>query len=184
MEKMASGISESTVSEKNSAKSPDTAGKAKKKTDVFVSLQMQKEQQEKRDKLVELLHKDTDKLTESNDFCYYFYQCSTGENLFLHPVSLKLIHQEFENDFSKYPLRIEARIEEIEYDILDLTTSHRGPHKQLKYLSHLCDSTPFGLVEIDTKALTKTNQPGLQDANGQPIKHALIKKKIWQDNSK
>ena len=59
---------------------------------MFVSLKMQKDQQEKRDKLVELLHKDTTKLTESIEFCHYFYQCSTGENLFLHPVSLKLIN--------------------------------------------------------------------------------------------
>lgn len=104
MQKLASGVSESSAaSEKKSSqsgKSPDTAIKSKKRTpDVFVSLAMQKEQQDKRDKLVELLHKDTTKIAESNDFCHYFYQCSTGENLFLHPVSLKLINQEFDQDF-------------------------------------------------------------------------------------
>ena len=37
---------------------------------------------------------------EKEDDCFYFYQCSTGENLFLHNVSLKLLHQQYNQNFS------------------------------------------------------------------------------------
>lgn len=45
----------------------------------------------------------------------------------------------------KYPLRIESKIEEIEHDILDMEYAH----KRMKYLKHMPDTTPIGLVEID-----------------------------------
>jgi len=36
--------------------------------------------------------KDKEFIEENNEDFYYFYQCSTGENLFLHNVSMKLFN--------------------------------------------------------------------------------------------
>ena len=50
-------------------------------------------------------------------------------------------------------------IEHLEFDILALVDAgNKGPHRQLKYLSHLADTTPFGQVEIDLKALSKASK--------------------------
>ena len=46
-------------------------------------------------------------------------------------------------------------MEEVDYDILDLQAKNT-PHKKLKYLGHLADTTPFGLVEINMHTLTKS----------------------------
>jgi len=58
--------------------------------------------------------------TENNKDFYYFYQCSSGENLFLHSISYKLLHQQYSQEYSLYPLQIQAKIEDIEYDILSI----------------------------------------------------------------
>lgn len=105
-------------------------------------------------------------IEENNQDFVYFYQASTGENLFLHNISLKLFHQEFNQDFKKYPLRIESKIEEIEHDILDIAYSH----KKLKYMSHLPDTTPFGLVEINMQKFVD--------------KDKIISQQVYQDNFK
>lgn len=99
-----------------------------------------------------MINQDSDVVTENNNDFYYFYQSSTGENLFLHNVSYKMLHQQFSQDYTLYPLHIEAKIEEIEYDILDI----HGAHKKIKYLDYLADNTPFGMVEVDmAKIVTK-----------------------------
>ena len=79
---------------------------------------------------MELQNKESDFIDENNEDFVYFYQASSGENMFLHNVSLKLFHQEFDKDYTKYPLRIESKIEEIEHDILDIEHTHQ----RLKYL--------------------------------------------------
>ena len=53
-------------------------------------------------------------------------------------------------------MQIEAKIQEIEYDIL-LLNMLEGQAKKFKYLDHLPDNTPFGMVEVDMKPLIKKN---------------------------
>ena len=48
--------------------------------------------------------KDRDEVEENNEDFYYFYQCSTGENLFLHNISFKLLHQEYNQDYTTLSL--------------------------------------------------------------------------------
>jgi len=90
---------------------------------------------------------------ENPDDFYFFYQSSTGENLFLHNVSYKLFHQQYNQNYLVYPLSISATVLEIEYDILDLRSQR--PDKRMKYLDHLPDTTPFGLVEVEATDLVK-----------------------------
>jgi len=42
--------------------------------------------------LKQYINKESDLIKENNDDFHYFYQSSTGENLFLHNVSYKLFH--------------------------------------------------------------------------------------------
>lgn len=51
-------------------------------------------------------------------------------------------------------MRLQGKIEEIEYDVLDLSTSPNNYHqKNFQQLSHLSDATPFAFVEICVKKL-------------------------------
>lgn len=87
-------------------------------------------------------------VTEENPKdCWYFYQVSTGENIFLHNVSMKLFDQEYK-DFSKLPIRIESTVEEIE-----TTNWEPERNKKMKYLSHLPEWMPYSMVEINMDKL-------------------------------
>lgn len=107
-------------------------------------------------------------VAENNDDCYYFYQSSTGENLFLHPICYKLFHQQFNQDYSKYPLQITSKVDEIEYDLLLMETMETQA-KKYKYLDFLPDNTPFGIVEIDMRPFVKAK---------------IISNEVYDDNSK
>ena len=63
-----------------------------------------------------LQNQESSEVTENNQDFYYFYQSSTGENLFMHNMCIKLFHQQFDQDYSKYPFEIEAQILEIDND--------------------------------------------------------------------
>jgi len=65
---------------------------------------------------------------------------------------MKLLHQHYNQDYSQYPLQLTAKISEIEYDIL-LIHSLSQHSKKYKYLDHLPDNTPFGMVEVDMRPL-------------------------------
>lgn len=59
----------------------------------YVSIQKQKEEKATIESLKSMINKESDYITENNQDFYYFYQSSTGENLFLHNVSYKMLHQ-------------------------------------------------------------------------------------------
>lgn len=107
-------------------------------------------------------------VVENNDDFFYFYKSSSGENLFLHPVSMKLLHQEYSQDYSKYPLQITAKIDEIEYDLLLLDTMH-SQAKKFRYMDFLPDNTPFGMVEVDMRPFVKSK---------------MISEQVYRDNHK
>ena len=109
-----------------------------------------------------------DLLPENNEDFFYFYQSSSGENLFLHPICMKLLHQEFNQDFSRYPLQLSSKVDEIEYDLL-LLESMQTQAKKYKYLDFLPDNTPFGMIEIDMRPLVKAR---------------VISDEVYQDNQK
>jgi hypothetical protein len=49
----------------------------------------------------------------------------------LHPVVFKLLQIEYgTDDYKKYPLRLSGKIEEIEYDVLDLNTTPNNYHQK------------------------------------------------------
>ena len=126
----------------------------KQKRDKFISIHEENKLKQKIEELLLLQNPDGDHWSENNDDFFYFYQASTGENLFLHPLCAKLFHHEYNKKFGEYPLRITSKIEEIEHDILDMESAH----KRMKYLSFMPDMTPFALVELDMLKLVNEDQ--------------------------
>ena len=96
------------------------------------------------------IKKDQNKCEEmeenSTDF-FYFYQSSTGENLFLHPLCLKILQHEY---LSSLPSQIEACVLEVNHGIAD---QEDPDFAKFKDLSHLPDGASYGFVEIDTSPL-------------------------------
>jgi len=54
-----------------------------------------------------------------------------------------------------YPTYIEAKIEDIEYNILSIESLDYHA-REFKHLSFLPDNTPFAMVEVDGKSFVKT----------------------------
>ncbi len=103
-----------------------------------------------------------DEIDESAADCYYFYQASTGENLFLDPLCNKIIQTDYfrndiqannteYNNFLELPLQIEGEILEITNHIAD-PYDHKNFGKQ-PYLNHIPNGANYGFVEIDLSQL-------------------------------
>eukprot|EP00347_Sterkiella_histriomuscorum_P022185 403331374 len=90
-----------------------------------------------------------DELEENSSDFYYFYQSSTGENVFLHPLCLNVLQQEYKESDS-YPNQIEAQVLEINNSIADIDDPEF--YKQPVY-HHLPDGAPYSLVEVDLSNL-------------------------------
>lgn len=100
---------------------------------------------------------DSEHTENSRDF-QYFYQSSTGENLFLHPLCFKLLDQQYlvDNDNQvTYPLTLSGQVLEIEHAIAD-EEDRDYMQKRLgvggdyhRCVDHLPDGAPYGFVEID-----------------------------------
>ncbi|KAI9289820.1 hypothetical protein BC943DRAFT_137 [Umbelopsis sp. AD052] len=78
---------------------------------------------------------------------YYFYQTADGQHVYLHPLDIKILKQEF-TTYDKFPRSIVVRVNDVEESTL--TEELR---KRFKYLSHLpltCDVT---FLEVDLKGV-------------------------------
>ena len=84
-------------------------------------------------------------IDENDETCFYFYQSNTGENLFLHPLSMNILQKQY-TDKGNYPTSIESYILEINYCIAD---QNDPEFKKNPYLSHLPNGCAYGLVELD-----------------------------------
>ena len=96
----------------------------------------------------------------------YFYQSSTGENLFLHPLCAKILDQMHQPDISldplghsNFPLTLEAPVLEISHAIADqddreYMAKHWGVTGDYhRCVDHLPDGAPYGFVEVDLEGL-------------------------------
>ena len=93
----------------------------------------------------------------------YFYQSSTGENLFLHPLCFKLLDHQYPPTTGdtpdatqvRYPLTLEAHVLEIEHAIADqderdYMSKRWGVGGDYHHcVDHLPDGAPYGFVEVD-----------------------------------
>jgi len=135
---------------------------------------------EKRLILEEQLSQSPMFMDENNEDSAYFYQVSTGERVFLDPLSMKWVMQQFDGNFAKLPLRFEAKVEQLEFDILDLQSGSKGPHRKLKVLGHFPDTTPFGLIECDLNFLSTPQE--FVAADGVSVNAPLLSKDVYSEH--
>mmetsp|Transcript_5222 Transcript_5222/g.9001 ORF Transcript_5222/g.9001 Transcript_5222/m.9001 type:complete len:668 (+) Transcript_5222:230-2233(+) len=77
---------------------------------------------------------------------YYFYQCADGQNIFMHPISVRCLLQEH-GSFANFPATFDGTILELEH--LTMDESLRRRYRQL---SHLPLGSDFYFCEVDTAA--------------------------------
>ncbi|KAH8553737.1 hypothetical protein BGW37DRAFT_269878 [Umbelopsis sp. PMI_123] len=78
---------------------------------------------------------------------YYFYQTADGQHVYLHPLDIKILKQEF-TTYDKFPKSIVVRVNDVEESTL--TEELR---KKFKYLSHLPLSCDVTFLEVDLKGV-------------------------------
>ncbi|CAG8514549.1 18628_t:CDS:10 [Acaulospora morrowiae] len=83
----------------------------------------------------------------SNDGNYYFYQSEDGQHLYLHPLDIRILKQEF-GTYERFPNEITVRIVGVEE-----TTITEELRKRCKYLSHLPLSCDVTFLEVDLKGV-------------------------------
>ncbi|KAJ3222897.1 RING finger protein 10, partial [Clydaea vesicula] len=74
---------------------------------------------------------------------FYFYQSSDGQNLFLHPLDIRILLHQY-GDYSKFPERLDVDITH-----LSESTLNQGLRKKFKYLGHVPLGCDIGFVEVD-----------------------------------
>ncbi|CAG8488224.1 4499_t:CDS:10 [Funneliformis caledonium] len=85
------------------------------------------------------------------DRMYYYYQSEDGQHIYLHPLDIRVLKQEF-GSYNQFPNDITVRILGV-----DESTMTEDLRKRCKYLSHLplgCDVT---FLEVDLKGFVSDN---------------------------
>ncbi|KAI1287639.1 RING finger protein 10 [Halotydeus destructor] len=82
---------------------------------------------------------------EEKDNCYYFYQSSDGQHIYLTSVNARMLAKEY-GSLENSPLEIEGRVVEIELE--SMTEEMR---KRTKHMHHIPLTCEFKVVELDMK---------------------------------
>lgn len=97
----------------------------------------------------ELTLKDIDIVpvnTATNQDCFFFYQASDGQHLYLHSINVRML-QTMYGSLELAPKTIDGRI--VQKESCSMTEELR---KRLKYLQHLPATCQFDVVEIELKS--------------------------------
>ncbi|PIK56804.1 putative RING finger protein 10-like [Apostichopus japonicus] len=76
---------------------------------------------------------------------YYFYQSDDGQPIFIHPLNVRCLVQQY-GSLDKCPLTIKAKIVEMEHMSMTEDIRHR-----LRYMVHLPLTSNFSVCELDLK---------------------------------
>ncbi|XP_014220096.1 RING finger protein 10 isoform X1 [Trichogramma pretiosum] len=83
--------------------------------------------------------------------CYYFYQANDGQNIYLHPMNIDMLIQEY-GSLENSPKMIEGTVLEKKYECYTEESRHR-----IRYLEHLPLCSVYEIVEIDMQSLISAN---------------------------
>lgn len=75
----------------------------------------------------------------------WFHQAADGQQLFLHPLTIKILKR-LCGSYALLPPRLSAPLLEIDWHRIE---AHSGVRKRLKHLAHLPVGTHYGLAELD-----------------------------------
>ncbi|CAK8691659.1 unnamed protein product [Clavelina lepadiformis] len=96
------------------------------------------------DEVVKEHNKSLDTAT-NNTHIYYFYQAADGQHIYLHPINIKCLLQQY-GSFKNCPSELSVKILE-----LDRYTMNEVLRKRHRYLSHLPLSLEFCIAEVDLR---------------------------------
>lgn len=82
-----------------------------------------------------------------SDATYYFYQASSGQHIYLHPLDIKILKTHFES-YANFPESIRVRIEGVEEGSMN-----DDLRKRCRYLSHLPSGCDITFVESDLSSV-------------------------------
>ncbi|KAK9896415.1 hypothetical protein P389DRAFT_189979 [Cystobasidium minutum MCA 4210] len=82
-----------------------------------------------------------------NDATYYFYQASSGQHIYLHPLDIKILKSYFV-EYSNFPESIRVRIDGIEEGSMN-----EDLRKRCRYLAHLPSGCDITFVESDLSSV-------------------------------
>lgn len=92
--------------------------------------------------LPDLMRSD-DEHRASSGMTYFYYQAASGENVFVHPIDIKVLLSHF-GAYSAFPDTLMVAVQHAEEGTVD-----EALRKKCKYLAHLPMSTDVMFVEID-----------------------------------
>lgn len=78
-----------------------------------------------------------------NDATYLFYQASSGQHIYLHPLDIKILKSHFES-YSAFPLAIRVKVDGTEEGSMN-----EDLRKKCRYLAHLPNACDITFVEAD-----------------------------------
>jgi hypothetical protein len=99
---------------------------------------------------------EKNKIKTTKDFrndeqMYYYYQSEDGQHIYLHPLDIRVLKQEF-GSYDHFPEEITVRIVGV-----DESTMTEDLRKRFKYLSHLPLSCDVTFLEVDLKGFVSDN---------------------------
>ena len=84
---------------------------------------------------------------------YYYYQLSTGEYCFLHPLMVRILKDEY-GDYINFPKTIQVKIIQIDQDVL-----HVNNYSRYKYLRCIPLGATISLCEIQLQHMSNNSTP-------------------------
>ena len=103
-----------------------------------------------------------------NDATYLFYQASSGQHIYLHPLDIKILKSHFES-YSAFPLAIRVKVDGTEEGSMN-----EDLRKKCRYLAHLPSACDITFVEAD---LSKVISPEALAPYSQALKKRSGKRK-------
>lgn len=90
---------------------------------------------------------------------YLFYQAASGQNIYLHPLDIKVLHSQF-GAYSRFPRDIAVKVQGAEEGSMN-----EELQKRCKYLTHLPKGTDVVFIEVDWETMAAT-ATGTSSAEG------------------
>ncbi|PWN30386.1 hypothetical protein BDZ90DRAFT_229408 [Jaminaea rosea] len=85
---------------------------------------------------------------------FFFYQASSGQNIFMHPLDIKILHSQF-GSYARFPRDIAVKVQSAEEGSMN-----EELRKRCRYLTHLPRGTDVVFIEIDWEVMAAAKEGG------------------------
>ncbi len=99
---------------------------------------------------------------------YFYYQAASGQNIFLHPLDIKVLHSRF-GTYASFPRTIHVRVSGA-----DEGSMNEDLRRRCKYLTHIPTAADVVFIEVDWEAVNAEGPEGkLLQMSGQVLRPYL-----------